>query len=128
MPAPGDAFPRLKLSSSKGGVADLGAAFDKGPVIVAVLTAPGREGWLEAAAERCLDWLMYQFANVYLIVRATPAQGRALADEYGIQAALLCAEVEESLPEPGFYRVEAGLVTARVGLDEPVDALARLAK
>lgn len=125
MPAPGEPFPRLKLSSSKGGVTDLGDAFDKGPVIAGVLTAPGREAWLDAAAEHCLDWLMYEFANVYLLVRASPAEARGLADEYGIQAPLLCAG-DEPLPEPGFYRIEAGRVTERVGLAEPVAALARL--
>lgn len=126
MPAPGEPFPRLKLPSSKGGVTDLGDALDKGPVIAGVLTAPGREAWLEAAAERCLDWIMYQFASVYLIVRAAPAEARALADTYGIQAPLLCADAE-ALPAPGFYRIEGGVVTERVGLDEPVDAIARLA-
>lgn len=127
MPARGEPFPRLKLPSSKGGVTDLGAAFDKGPVIAGVLTAPGREGWLDAAAERCLEWLMYEFANVYLVVRGTPAEARGLADEYGIQAPLLCAG-DEALPEPGFYRVDAGVVTERVGLDEPADALGRLSR
>lgn len=125
MPAPGDAFPRLKLPSSKGGTTDLGEAFDKGAVVLAVLDGPERDAWLAVVAERHLDWLMYAFVNVYLVVAATPAEARALADEHGIQAPFLCADAQ-ALPEPGFYRVEGGLVAARVGLDEPADALARL--
>lgn len=125
MSAPGEPFPRLKLPSSKGGVTNLGDALDKGPVIAGVLTAAGREAWLDVVADRCLDWLMYQFANVYVILRATPAEARELADTYGIQAPLLCAG-DEPLPEPGFYRIDGGVVTARVGLDQPVEALDRL--
>ena len=125
---PTDQFPARPLPSSKGGTTDLAEAFVKGATIVGVLPKSEAPAWLEAISERFVEWMMYRFWNVYLILDVTPEDARFLCDTYGVQATILCDTEGAYLPgAAGIYLVNPqGAIEKAVGLTGGIAALSSL--
>lgn len=125
---PNEKFPTRPLPSSKGGTTDLADTFGKGTTIVGVIPQPEAAKWLEAVSERFVDWMMYRFWNVYLILDVPPEDARFLCDTYGVQATVLCDTEGAYLPgAAGIYRVgSAGVIEKAVSIDGGTEGLAAL--
>ena len=99
-----------------------------GTTIIGVVPREKRESWLEAAAEHTAEWLLEDFANVYLVVDENTQGAREIAERYGLQAPILCDAESSLFPKAeGFYRVDAaGIIEEAVGKHDGPHQLSKL--